>query len=97
MKKSIKLKKYDYVEILWQDTNIPEKGGWMSSEEHAEWTKEATSLVISIGIFISEDKDFINLVGDMEADKGENNNYLRPINIGKGFIQSIDKLMVKKK
>lgn len=30
-------------------------------------------------------------IGDMDAD-GEERNYLRPINIGKGFIKSIRRL-----
>ncbi|MFA5340339.1 MAG: hypothetical protein WC332_01040 [Clostridia bacterium] len=87
-----KLKKYDLVEIIWEDTNIPLQPGWMTEAEHQEWVKNAGSKVRSIGIYISEDESFINLVGDMEADECESKSYLRPINVGKGFIKSIRKL-----
>jgi hypothetical protein len=91
-----RLKKWDRVEILWQDTNIPMNPGWMTEKEHSDWAQNAGSLVQSIGYYISQDKDFINLVGDCEADRCESVNYLRPINVGKGFIKRINKLSAKK-
>ena len=84
-----KLKKLDPVIILWQDTHIPLTPEWMTEAEHKDWIANSGSKVLSIGFFISEDKDFIHLVGDTEADKWETVSYLRPISIGKGFIQSI--------
>ena len=88
-----KLKKYDIIEIVWTDTNIPEQSGWMSESEHKQWASNAGSSVRSVGIYVSEDKDFINLVGDMEADQDiDSKQFLRPINIGKGFIKTMRKL-----
>jgi len=83
-----KFKKLDPVFILWQDTHTPATPGWMTEQEHDAWTKAAGSKVISIGFFISQDADFIHLVGDADADECEQVNYLRPISIGKGFIKS---------
>ena len=84
-----KLKKLDPVLILWQDTHTPASPGWMTAQEHDEWSKQAGSKVVSIGFYISEDADFIHLVGDMDADECEQVSYLRPLSIGKGFIKSI--------
>ena len=84
-----KIKKLDPVLILWQDTHTPSTPGWMTAQEHDEWSKQAGSKVVSIGFYISEDADFIHLVGDMDADECEQVSYLRPIAIGKGFIKSI--------
>ena len=87
-----KLKKLDPVMILWSDTCTPAEPGWMTEAEHREWIENAGSKVLSIGFFISQDKDFIHLVGDTEADKCETVSYLRPISIAKGFVQSISVL-----
>ena len=87
-----KLKKFDIVEILWNDTHTPLESGWMSEEEHKDWSKEASCLVRSVGIVVSENDHFIELVGDCDADTDEACNFLRPINIAKGYIQSIRKL-----
>ena len=57
-----KIKKLDPVLILWQDTHTPSTPGWMTAQEHDEWSKQAGSKVVSIGFYISEDADFIHLV-----------------------------------
>jgi hypothetical protein len=64
--KKIKLTKGDIVKILWTDTNIPTETGWMSESKHNEWTSSCSNMVVSVGIYISENKKFIHLVGDME-------------------------------
>jgi hypothetical protein len=91
-----RLKKFDQIEIIWQDTNYPGSAGWMSEEEHKNWIHNVGNLVQSIGYYMSQDKNFINLVGDCEADTTENMNFLRPINIAKGVIKTINKLTAKK-
>jgi cAMP phosphodiesterase len=90
MKKLPKLIKKDIVCVEWEDTNVPLTAGWMTDVEHGAWVKECGSKVRSVGIYISQNKDFISLVGDTEADECESPSYLRPINIGKGFIKSIE-------
>lgn len=47
-----KLKKLDPLLILWQDTHTPATPGWMTAQEHDEWSKQAGSKVISIGFYI---------------------------------------------
>jgi hypothetical protein len=64
--KTPKLKKYDAVEILWQDSNIPQQSGWQTEEEYADWCKGAGIMVLSRGTYISQYDDFINLIGDMD-------------------------------
>jgi hypothetical protein len=84
-----KLKKGDVVEIIWQDTNIPESPGWMTEVEHEEWVNNLGDLVRSVGIYIGRKKGFINLVGDIDADDVDKKSILRPINVGTGFIKEI--------
>lgn len=84
-----KLKKYVLYEITWQDTHIPTQPGWMSEKEHAEWVKNAGSLVKSSGYYISQDKDFIHLIGDCDSDNCEGAYFLRPINIAIHCIRKI--------
>ena len=45
---------------------------------------------MSVGIFISQDKKFINLVGDMDYEDVVEKELLRPINVAKGFISEIN-------
>jgi hypothetical protein len=40
-----------------------------------------------VGIYVGKDKDFIRLVGD--SDTESTCSYLRPINIGRGYIRNI--------
>lgn len=82
----------DIIEIEWEDSNVPMQPGWMKESEHQEWVKSCGSMVRSVGIYISEDDYFINIVGDMDGDEGMEKSVLRPINIGKGFIKNIYKL-----
>lgn len=89
MKTKLKVKKGDVLEILWQDTNIPENPGWMTEAEHTAWTADAGSLVRTVGIYMGKTKCFINLVGDIDADDVAKRNVLRPINVGTGFIKEI--------
>ncbi len=86
MKKLPRLKKGQIVEILWEDTHIPQVPGWMTEEEHQQWS-EGGALVRSVGIYVGKDKDFIRLVGD--SDTESTCSYLRPINIGCGYIRNI--------
>lgn len=87
-----KLKYGDIIEIEWHDTNIPTQPGWMSEAQHQEWVRGCGSIVRTVGIYISEDEHFLNLVGDMDADDTDEKSVLRPINVGKGFIVNIYKL-----
>ena len=84
-----KLKKGDVVEIIWQDTNIPETPGWMTEAEHTKWANDAGSMVRTVGIYMGSNKGFLNLVGDIDADDVDKKSVLRPINVGKGFIKEI--------
>lgn len=84
-----KFKKGDVVEIIWQDTNIPESQGWMSEAEHIAWTTGAGSLVRTVGIYMGKTNGFLNLVGDIDADDCAKKSVLRPINVGTGFIKEI--------
>jgi len=84
-----RLKKGQIVEVLWEDTHIPQNPGWMTEAEHSEWATQAGSLVQSVGVFVGKDKNFIRLIGDRDADDASEMNYLRPINIGRGFIREI--------
>lgn len=77
------------VEIIWNDTNIPASQGWMSETEHDQWASNGGAAVRSVGIFINQDKNFIRLVGDVDADPAQPPNFLRPINIGRGYIHEI--------
>ena len=88
----MKYKSGDVLEILWEDTNIPMTPGWMKESEHQAWIKSCGSKVRSVGIYISEDDLFINIVGDIDADETTEKSVLRPINIGKGFIKEIYRL-----
>lgn len=92
-----KLTKGEMVEIVWCDANIPIEPGWMSEQEHKEWAKAAGSGVRSVGIYILQDKDFISIVGDTESEECADISYLRPLNIAKGFIRSINILERQKK
>lgn len=84
-----KLKKGDVIEIIWQDTNIPETPGWMTESEHTKWANDAGSMVRTVGIYMGSNKGFLNLVGDIDADDVDKKSVLRPINVGKGFIKEI--------
>jgi hypothetical protein len=90
--KNIKLTKGDKVEIIWNDTNVPQDSKWMSETEHLEWTKQGGSLVQSIGVYITEDEKFISLVGDLDGDDVTEKYLLRAISINKGCIKEIYKL-----
>lgn len=92
-----KIKKGDIVEILWEDSNIPEKPGWMSEEEHKTWVSLDGSTVRSVGIVAGTSPRWINLIGDMDADADVKVNVMRPINIAKGFIREVYILQRKKK
>jgi len=89
-----RFKRGEIVEVIWNDTNIAETG-WMSEEEHAAWVLSPGGLVRTVGIFVSEDRNFMHLVGDTEADSVRGRNYLRPINVGKGFIVEVHKLVAE--
>lgn len=54
-----RLKKGQIVAVVWNDTNIPEKQGWMTESEHQEWIASCGAKVMSVGIYISQDKNFI--------------------------------------
>lgn len=84
-----KLNKYDIVKVTWTDTHIPKEAGWMSESKHKEWVDSSGSSVLSVGIYVSQDKHFIHLIGDMDADAVLEKEVLRPINIAKNFITSI--------
>lgn len=84
-----KLKKGQIVEVIWTDTHIPENPSWMTEKEHHAWAADCGSSVRSVGVFISEDKNFINLVGDLDSDDVSEISVLRPINIAKGFIKEL--------
>lgn len=84
-----KIKKYDIVKITWTDTHIPKEAVWMSESEHKEWADNIGSSVLSVGIYVSQDKHFIHLIGDMDADVVMEKEVLRPINIAKNFITEI--------
>jgi hypothetical protein len=90
--KAKKLKYGDILEIIWHDSNIPATPGWMSEEQHQEWVRGCGSIVRSVGVYISEDEHFINIVGDIDHDEDTEKSVLRPINIGKGFVKDIFKL-----
>lgn len=92
-----KLKKGDMVLIEWTDTNVPLSTDWMSDKEHSDWVaQEAGSVVKTIGFFISKDKNFISLVGDINAEECDSEAYLRPINVGIGYIAKLTVLKEKK-
>lgn len=84
-----KLKKFTAVEVIWEDSNIPTEPGWMSEDEHTDWIGSAGSVVRTVGVYISHNKSFINLVGDCDYEDVPSPTYLRPINIGLGFIKEI--------
>lgn len=84
-----KLKKLDVIEIIWHDSNIPDTPGWMNPKEYSTWTKNPSSIVKTVGIYMGHDKRFIHLVGDCDADTQKPGGFLRPINVGRGFIKEI--------
>lgn len=85
-----RIKKGQAIEVLWEDTHIPGVPGWMSESEHAEWVENAGSLVRSVGIYVGKGRSFLQLVGDCDAEDSGEKNYLRPINIGIGFIRKVN-------
>lgn len=91
-----KVKRGDMVEVIWDDSNIPEKPGWMSEEEHKNWVSMGGSTVRSVGIVIETSKRWINIVGDMDEEDGVKVSVMRPINIAKGFIRELHILKRRK-
>lgn len=87
-----RLRKGQIIEVLWEDTHIPMVPGWMSEAEHAEWADGAGSLVQSVGVYVGKSGSFLQIVGDRDADESTETHYLRPINIGLGFIREINVL-----
>lgn len=84
-----KLTKGDIVCIDWHDTNIPYEKGWQTEEEHGKWVDMGGDKVRSVGIYVSQDEDYLHLVGDTDMFFSTKVSYLRPINITKGFISSL--------
>ena len=58
---SIKLNKYDVVEITWLDSHS--RSGWTNPSGVDRWIKEAeeTMTIKTMGYFIHEDKNFIRI------------------------------------
>lgn len=84
-----KLTKGDIVCIDWHDTNIPYEKGWQTEEEHGKWVSDGGDKVRTVGIYISQDEDYLHLVGDTDMFFSSKASYLRAINVTKGFISSL--------
>lgn len=91
-----KLHEGDIVAIEWTDTHTQRDSAWLSSEDYQKWCKEGVT-VQTVGIYMSSDKDFLRLVGDIDIDDNQDTTVCRPINIGCGIIKKIDILKRRKK
>jgi hypothetical protein len=78
-----KLKKGDAVIITWSDTHTQRDSAWLSNSDYDEWCEQGTT-VTSIGFFMSQDKKYLRIIGDIDEE-----NICRPINIGIGLITEI--------
>lgn len=92
-----KLTKGDVVCIDWHDTNIPYETGWMTEEEFIRFVNSDEDMVRSVGIFVTQNKRFLHLAGDTDLFfVTKKVAYLRPICIGKGYIEKI-RILKKKR
>jgi hypothetical protein len=55
--------KMPYVEVVWDDTEDPPEGGWMTSAD-AKSFSESTTLVESCGYLVSKTEKYVTICGD---------------------------------
>lgn len=89
--KKMSLRKGDFIEVRWIDSYTPGHSNWMTDEELQD--HEQLDLIIqSVGLYKGRDKKYIKLYASRGLSSGEDMNYLNPISIPKGCIDTIYKL-----